>query len=143
MPFPKKKKQGKTGFIFVLKQPFRYHRKYSIILVLVCMQTHSWIDPDQCLICESQMHNSGRKHKFYSFTGICEHCRHIGLLSRRLLGRLQLLARGEAVFVIRQSFLILISGCLLFISELRGHSRFKFRLLTWKFPLTQERTIND
>lgn len=61
MPFPKKKKRGKTGFILVIKQPFRYHRKYSIILVLVCMQTHSLIEIDQCLICELQIHNSGRK----------------------------------------------------------------------------------
>lgn len=86
MPFPKKKKRGKTGFILVLKQPLRYHRKYSIILVL-----------------------------FYSFTAVSEHCRHIGLLTQRLLGRLQLLVRGEAVFVIQQSFLILISFCLSFI----------------------------
>lgn len=76
MPFPKKKKRGKTGFILVIKQPFRYHRKYSIILVLVCMQTHSLIEIDQCLICELQIHNSGRKHKFYSFTAVYEHCRH-------------------------------------------------------------------
>lgn len=109
MPFPKKKKRGKTGFILVIKQPFRYHRKYSIILVLVCMQTHSLIEIDQCLICELQIHNSGRKHKFYSFT------RHIGLLTQRLLGRLQLLVRGEALFVIQESFLILISFCLSFI----------------------------
>lgn len=105
MPFPKKKKRGKTGFILVIKQPFRYHRKYSIILVLVCMQTHSLIEIDQCLICELQIHNSGRKHKFYSFT------RHIGLLTQRL----QLLVRGEALFVIQESFLILISFCLSFI----------------------------
>lgn len=109
MPFPKKKKRGKTGFILVIKQPFRYHRKYSTILVLVCMQTHSLIEIDQCLICELQIHNSGRKHKFYSFT------RHIGLLTQRLLGRLQLLVRGEALFVIQESFLILISFCLSFI----------------------------
>lgn len=112
---PEKEKRGKTGFILVIKQPFRYHRKYSIILVLVCMQTHSLIEIDQCLICELQIHNSGRKHTFYSFTAVYEHCRHIGLLTQRLLGRLQLLVRGEALFVIQESFLILISFCLSFI----------------------------
>lgn len=85
----KGKNEGKQDFILVIKQPFRYHRKYSIILVLVCMQTHSLIEIDQCLICELQIHNSGRKHKFYSFTAVYEHCRHIGLLTQRLLGRLQ------------------------------------------------------